>query len=91
VIDYDAVVAQHWGDDRIRGVFIDDGGLSEYHNPINGAEENRRIMGAIFDAWLRSVKAKAWDEGFNACANWWEIHHHGVMRDERNPYREANG
>lgn len=64
VIDYDAVVAQHWGDERIREVFIDDGGLSEYHDPINGAKENRRVMGAIFDAWLQSVKAAAWDEAF---------------------------
>lgn len=90
MIDYDAVVAQHWDDERIREAFIDDGGLSEYHDPINGAKENRRAMGAIFGAWLQSVKAAAWDEGFDSghySADW-------ESRDcdcRVNPYREANG
>lgn len=34
--------------------------------------------------------ARIWDEGFDACANWWEIHHHGVARDEQNPYRRTS-
>jgi hypothetical protein len=47
-----------WTDDRIREAFIYDGGESEYHDPINGAREQRRIAGAIFDAWLdRRVRA----------------------------------
>jgi len=41
-----------WTDERIREAFIYDGGESEYHDPINGAREQRRIAGAIFDAWL---------------------------------------
>jgi hypothetical protein len=41
-----------WTTERIREGFIDDGGRSEYYDPINGAREQRRIAGAIFDAWL---------------------------------------
>jgi hypothetical protein len=41
-----------WTTERIREAFIDDGGRAEYHDPINGAAEQRRIAGAIFDAWL---------------------------------------
>lgn len=41
-----------WTDARIREAFIDDGGLSEYHDPIHGAATQRRVMGGIFDAWL---------------------------------------
>jgi len=43
-----------------------------------------------FDRWLQSVKADAWDEGFDSCANWWEIHHHRVFGDENNPFRERD-
>jgi hypothetical protein len=41
-----------WTDEQIRDAFIDDGGLAEYYDPINGAREQRRIAGAIFDEWL---------------------------------------
>lgn len=41
-----------WTTERIREAFIYDGGEAEYHDPINGARERRRVMGAIFDAWL---------------------------------------
>ena len=47
-----AALAAHWSTERIREAFIDDGGLAEYHDPINGAREQRRIAGEIFDAWL---------------------------------------
>ncbi len=40
-----------------------------------------------FNAWLNGIRAAVWDEGFDACANWWEIHHHGLKRDDTNPYR----
>ena len=52
-----------WDDNVIREAFIDDGGLSEYHDPINGAQTHRRVMGDIFDRWLaahdREVTANA--------------------------------
>lgn len=46
------ITSVEWTDERIREAFIYDGGESEYHDPINGAREQRRIAGAIFDAWL---------------------------------------
>lgn len=91
MIDYDAIVARRWDDNLIREAFIDDGGFSEYHNPISGAKENRRVMGAIFDAWLRSVKAKVWDEGFDAGER--DVFEHETFDEPciKNPYREADG
>jgi len=60
-----------WDDAAIREAFIDDGGQSEYHDPINGAQTQRRVAGGIFDRWLaahdREVAAKALRE---AAANW---------------------
>lgn len=50
-------IADAWTTERIREAFIDDGGLAEYHDPINGAAEHRRIAGAIFDAWLEAHDA----------------------------------
>ena len=47
-----------WTDERIREAFIDDGGLAEYHDPINGAREQRRDAGAIFDTWLAAHDAE---------------------------------
>lgn len=41
-----------WTTERIREAFIFDGGHAEYYDPINGAAENRRVAGSIFDAWL---------------------------------------
>lgn len=41
-----------WTDARIREAFIDDGGQAEYYDPINGARDQRRFAGAIFDAWI---------------------------------------
>ena len=41
-----------WDDARIREAFIYDGGEAEYHDPINGAREQRRTAGEIFDKWL---------------------------------------
>lgn len=32
------------------------------------------------------VAKHAWDEGWTACADWWGIHHHKVVRNEQNPY-----
>lgn len=40
----------------------------------------------VLTAGNRAIADAAWQEGWNACAEWWEIHHHGVVRDERNPY-----
>ena len=39
-------------------------------------------------AGLRAVAEKAWEEGFVACAEWWEIHHYQAVIAEKNPYRE---
>jgi hypothetical protein len=62
-----ANVAEPWTDTQIREGFIDDSGLSEYHDPINGARDQRRIAGAIFDEWLREhdrrLSRKVWFEG----------------------------
>lgn len=48
---------------------------------------------AEFDRWLeehdRQVAEKAHDEGFTACANWWEIHHFQSVISEMNPYLKA--
>ena len=56
-----------WTTERVREMFLDDGGQAEYYNPINGAREQRRIAGDIFDRWLtehdRQVAERAWDEG----------------------------
>lgn len=49
----------------------------------------RVIHGPSYSAFVAGANwaaKKAWDEGFDACANWWEIHHHGVVRDDSNPY-----
>lgn len=47
-----------WTLDRIREGFIYDGGEAEWHDPINGAKEQRRISGAIFDTWLAAHDAR---------------------------------
>ena len=39
---------------------------------------------------VRRVLEDAWEEGWNACAEWWEIHHHEVVRDDSNPYKESS-
>lgn len=49
---------QAWTDARIREAFIDDGGQAEYYDPINGARDQRRIAGAIFDEWLAAHDAE---------------------------------
>lgn len=41
-----------WTDERIREAFIYDGGESEHHDPISGAQTQRQVAGSIFDAWL---------------------------------------
>lgn len=46
-----------WTDARIREAFIDDGGQAEYYDPIDGAREQRRIAGEIFDTWLAARDA----------------------------------
>lgn len=74
MIDYDAIGTRRWDDNLIREAFIDDGG----------------VMGAIFDAWLRSVKAEVWDE----CVAHLEV---ALGQEVKrlayadNPYREDNG
>lgn len=42
---------------------------------------------SIFEDAYRAQLASTWDEGWDACADWWEIHHHRVVADEKNPYR----
>jgi hypothetical protein len=49
------------------------------------------LASADTSAVLRARDAEKWDEGFNDCAKWWEIHHHGQVRDESNPYRQQEG
>lgn len=61
-------MAEPWTDARIREAFIDDGGLSEYHDPINGARDQRRIAGRIFDEWLAEVEARAASKAIRALA-----------------------
>jgi hypothetical protein len=61
-----SIPLEAWTDDRIREAFIYDGGEAEFHDPINGAREQRRMAGAIFDAWLAArdaeIKKRALDE-----------------------------
>jgi hypothetical protein len=77
-----------WDDNVIREAFIDDGGLSEYHDPINGAQTHRRVMGDIFDRWLvahdREVAAKALREAAALVYEDWSGGHayEGVARQE---------
>lgn len=58
----------------------------EYADYYPDEPEERRRRGEEFDAWLQSVKAKAWDEGFDSghyAADW-------ESRDcdcRKNPYR----
>ena len=47
-----------WTVERIREAFIYDGGEAEYHDPIDGAREQRRFAGEIFDAWLAAHDAQ---------------------------------
>ena len=47
------------------------------------------IVPADTDAALRERDAEKWDEGFDKCAHWWEIHHFQQVRNEANPYREG--
>jgi len=51
-----------------------------YSSPswVTLAEESERYE--EFDRWLDSVKAEAWDEGWNAGASW--------PQDDTNPYRK---
>jgi len=49
---------------------------------------------AEFDRWLaeveRAAAEKAWSEGFEKCATWWEIHHWERSRAASdNPYRRG--
>jgi hypothetical protein len=63
--------------DEIRdGYWINDGGISDEADAL------------AFDRWLAAERARIWDEGFGACANWWEIHHYQVVMHDDNPYRE---
>jgi hypothetical protein len=65
-----------------------------WHDPDNhafGVKAHRILESADTSAVLRARDAEKWDEGFNDCAKWWEIHHHGQVRDESNPYRQQEG
>ena len=60
-------MSEAWTTERVREMFLDDGGQAEYYDPINGAREQRRIAGDIFDRWMtehdRLVAERAWEEG----------------------------
>lgn len=62
----DDYTPEPWTDARIREAFIYDGGEAAYHDPINGAREQRRVAGAIFDRWLAKVKADTLREAASA-------------------------
>ena len=47
-----------WDDAKIREAFIYDGGEAEYYDPINGAKEQRRRAGEVFDRWLAAHDAE---------------------------------
>lgn len=51
-------MAEPWTTEKIREAFIYDGGEAEYHDPINGAKDQRRLAGGIFDAWLAAHDAE---------------------------------
>lgn len=51
-------VPEAWTTDRIREALIYDGGESEYHDPIHGAQTQRSIAGGIFDRWLAQHDAE---------------------------------
>lgn len=72
----------------VRGAYVEDqiGYAMPYHIPESEHEER-------FDRWLaeveRAAAQKAWGEGFQACAEWWEIHHwQHTEAFEGNPYRK---
>lgn len=52
-------MSTNWDTAKIREAFIDDGGQADYYDPINGAKEQRRIAGEIFDRWLEARDAEA--------------------------------
>lgn len=51
-------MSEIWETPRIREAFIYDGGEADYYDPINGAKEQRRIAGEIFDRWLAAHDAE---------------------------------
>lgn len=95
-------MSEPWTDERIREAFIYDGGESEYHDPINGAQTQRKIAGDIFDSWLsehdRQVAERAWDEATarerddSGCVCFSPEHRSQYPAMHwRNPYRAAKG
>lgn len=56
---------------------------------VDNVDEARAMLRtADTSSALREVRAEEWDEGWDACANWWGINHHGRVRDKSNPHRE---
>lgn len=70
-----------WTDERIREAFIYDGGEAEYHDPINGAREQRRVAGATFDAWLIAHDAEVRRQG--PITDEWEYGYELIEQDTR--------
>jgi hypothetical protein len=80
-------VAEPWTVERIRAAFIDDGGLSEYHDPINGARDQQRIAGRIFDEWLAEhdleTRRQAIDDAYVAVVEGFNQKLETYARDEK--------
>jgi hypothetical protein len=47
-----------WDTAKIREAFIYDGGEADYHDPISGAQTQRKVAGEIFDRWLAAHDAE---------------------------------
>ena len=84
-----------WTTDRIREAFIYDGGEAEFYDPINGAREQRRFAGEVFDRWLeehdRQQRAEAWragyEEGFgDGGVNAWDPQNPYLTTEPETPY-----
>lgn len=76
-----------WGEYRVGDGY---GGGSYEHRIVGchcGFTANNDADCGWGDSVVRHLMQIAWEQGFNDCANWWEIHHHGVVRDEMDPYR----
>lgn len=78
-----------WDDARMREGFIYDGGEAEFHDPIHGAQTQRRVAGEIWDRWQKAhdervrseigyeyrVQHPVYTEGLKDWAGWTKYRH----------------
>lgn len=54
---------------------------------VRGADAILALLDRLEEA--EAKVAEAWDEGFMACADWWEIHHAQHVLGDKNSYRKG--